>query len=211
MPVVGYVLPEHAAINRARVASIVGHLGILASLFGEYPFLDTKYGIVEGSFSGGMEHPTITLIGAIAPRERLARPDESPRPRAGPPVVGGRRDDADLGRHLAERGVRDVRRGPLRRAGLGLRARAGSSRRATTTVSTRGQLGPTVVAPAEDPFRDTGAVYDKGGWVLHMLRRVVGDETFFAGLRDVPRGGTREATPRAATSAPSSRSFRAGS
>ena len=34
-----------------------------------------------------------------------------------------------------------------------------------------GQLGPPVVAPAEDPFRYTGAIYEKGGWVLHMLRR----------------------------------------
>ncbi len=64
MPVLGYVVPEHAALNRARVASMVGHLEVLASLFGEYPYLDTKYGIAEGSFSGGMEHPTITLIGA---------------------------------------------------------------------------------------------------------------------------------------------------
>ena len=64
MPVVGWVVPEHASPNRARVASMVRHLEVLASLFGEYPYLDTKYGIVEGSFSGGMEHPTISLIGA---------------------------------------------------------------------------------------------------------------------------------------------------
>jgi aminopeptidase N len=29
--------------------------------------------------------------------------------------------------------------------------------------------------------------YDKGGWVLHMLRRVMGDEKFFAGIRDYYR------------------------
>ena len=29
--------------------------------------------------------------------------------------------------------------------------------------------------------------YEKGGWVLHMLRRVVGDEKFFAGVADSPR------------------------
>ncbi|HEX7312537.1 MAG TPA: M1 family aminopeptidase [Pyrinomonadaceae bacterium] len=29
--------------------------------------------------------------------------------------------------------------------------------------------------------------YQKGAWVLHMLRRVVGDETFFAGVRDYYR------------------------
>ncbi len=29
--------------------------------------------------------------------------------------------------------------------------------------------------------------YQKGGWVLHMLRRVMGDEKFFAGIRDYYR------------------------
>ena len=50
-----------------------------------------------------------------------------------------------------------------------------------------GQLGPKVVASATDPFRYTGAIYDKGGWVLHMLRRVVGDEAFFAAVREYRR------------------------
>ena len=27
-------------------------------------------------------------------------------------------------------------------------------------------------------------VYDKGAWVLHMLRNIIGDEAFFAGLRN---------------------------
>jgi aminopeptidase N len=29
--------------------------------------------------------------------------------------------------------------------------------------------------------------YEKGGWVLHMLRHVMGDEKFFAGIRDYYR------------------------
>jgi aminopeptidase N len=45
-----------------------------------------------------------------------------------------------------------------------------------------GQLAQAVVADPADPFRYTGAVYEKGGWFLHMLRRLVGDDTFFAGL-----------------------------
>ncbi len=31
------------------------------------------------------------------------------------------------------------------------------------------------------------STYEKGGWVLHMLRRVLGDEKFFAGIRDYYR------------------------
>jgi aminopeptidase N len=60
-----------------------------------------------------------------------------------------------------------------------------------------GQLGPAVVAPAEDPFRFVGAIYDKGAWVVHMLRRVVGDETFFRALREYRRRHERGSATRA--------------
>jgi len=46
-----------------------------------------------------------------------------------------------------------------------------------------GRLGPPLVADPANPFRYTGAIYSKGAWVLHMLRRRVGDDVFFAVLR----------------------------
>ena len=55
MPIRSFVLPEHAAANAARLSAIRGHIAVQASLFGEYPFLASKYGIVESSFGGGME------------------------------------------------------------------------------------------------------------------------------------------------------------
>ena len=196
MPVVGYVLPEHAAINRARVASMVGHLEVLASLFGEYPYLDTKYGIAEGSFSGGMEHPTITLIGASL-------------------LGNASRDLTSLlvhelahmwwGDEVTMRTWDDI----WLNEGFATYAEVLYYERTSGTVPGRllttryddglyaGQLGPPVVAPAEDPFRYTGAIYEKGGWVLHMLRRVVGEETFFAGLREYRRRHERGNATRA--------------
>ena len=63
MPIRSYLLPEYAADNVARLSAIKSHIATQASMFGEYPFLDTKYGIVASSFSGGMEHPTLTSIG----------------------------------------------------------------------------------------------------------------------------------------------------
>jgi aminopeptidase N len=51
-----------------------------------------------------------------------------------------------------------------------------------------GRMAGTVYAENEgDPFDDTGAIYDKGAWVLHMLRGVLGDEAFFGSLRDYGR------------------------
>src|SRR5262249_12902867 len=63
MPITSYILPEHVAIARPWVSAHKGYIATQASMFGEYPFADSKYGIVESSFSGGMEHPTMTSIG----------------------------------------------------------------------------------------------------------------------------------------------------
>jgi aminopeptidase N len=47
-----------------------------------------------------------------------------------------------------------------------------------------GRLGGTVTAENLDfPFDDRGAIYSKGGWVLHMLRHVLGDQRFFDALK----------------------------
>ncbi len=196
MPVVGYILPEHAAINRTRVASMVRHIEVLASLFGEYPYLDTKYGIVEGSFSGGMEHPTMTLIGASllgnASRDLTSLlVHELAHMWWGDEVTMRTWDDIWLNEGFAT--YAEV-----------LYYERTSGAAPGRTLTTRyddglyaGQLGPPVAAPANDPFRNIGAIYDKGGWVLHMLRKVVGDETFFAGLREYRRRHARGNATRA--------------
>ncbi|MDX9733084.1 MAG: M1 family aminopeptidase [Thermoanaerobaculia bacterium] len=186
MPVVGWVVPEHAAPNRARVASMVRHLEVLSSLFGDYPYLDTKYGIVEGSFSGGMEHPTITLIGASL-------------------LGNASRDLTDLlvhelahqwwGDEVTMRTWDDIwlNEGFATYAEVLYRERTSSFSPGLLLASRyddglySGQLGPAVVAPPSDPFRHTGAVYSKGAWVLHMLRRRIGDDAFFAAVREYRR------------------------
>ncbi len=196
MPVVGYILPEHAAINRTRVASMVRHIEVLASLFGEYPYLDTKYGIVEGSFSGGMEHPTITLIGASllgnASRDLTSLlVHELAHMWWGDEVTMRTWDDIWLNEGFATYAeVLYYERTSGAAPGRLLTSRYDDGLYA-------GQLGPPVVAPANDPFRYTGAVYEKGGWALHMLRKVVGDETFFAGLREYRRRHERGNATRA--------------
>ena len=196
MPVVGWVVPEHVAPNRARVASMVRHLEVLASLFGEYPYLDTKYGIVEGSFSGGMEHPTITLIGASL----LGNPSrdltdllvhELAHQWWGDEVTMRTWDDIWLNEGFATYAeVLYHERASGLPPGFLLASRYDDGLYA-------GQLGPSVVAPRSDPFRYTGAVYDKGAWVLHMLRRRVGDGAFFAAVREYRKRHERGSATRA--------------
>ncbi len=182
MPIRSYLLPEYAAGNVARLSEIKNHIATQASMFGEYPFLDTKYGIVASSFSGGMEHPTLTSIGTsiLANTGRditTLLVHELSHDWWGDRVTMRTWDDVWLNEGFATYG--EV---------LYLEKALGLPPGPTLSTSYDdglygGRLAGTVVADPADPFRNTGAVYFKGARALHMLRRLVGDATFFPALR----------------------------
>jgi aminopeptidase N len=182
MPILSYLLPEYAADNVARLSEIKGHIATQASMFGEYPFLDTKYGIVASSFPGGMEHPTLTSIGTniLADSARNITTllvHELSHGWWGDRVTMRSWDDIWLNEGFATYG--EV---------LYLEKTLGFAPGATLSASYDdglygGRLAPAVVADPATPFANTGSVYYKGARALHMLRRLVGDETFFPALR----------------------------
>ena len=181
MPVVSYVLPQHAEINRTRLLEMKSHITALAGLFGEYPFADTKYGIVASHFPGGMEHPTMTSIGAslLGNAERdltLLLVHELAHQWWGDKVTMRTWDDVFLNEGFATYGeilyLETVSGTPPGASLLGRDDRLYD-----------GLMARPVVADPASPFRYTGAVYQKGAWVLHMLRRAVGDGVFFPTLR----------------------------
>jgi aminopeptidase N len=182
MPIRSYLLPEYAAGNVARLSEIKNHIATQASMFGEYPFIDTKYGIVASSFPGGMEHPTLTSIGSsiLANTSRdltTLLVHELTHDWWGDRVTMRTWDDIWLNEGFATYGEVLY----LEKA-LGL---APGNTLATSYDDGLygGSLAPTVVADPADPFLNTGAVYYKGARALHMLRRLVGDATFFPALR----------------------------
>jgi aminopeptidase N len=182
MPIRSYLLPEYAAGNVARLSEIKNHIATQASMFGEYPFVDTKYGIVASSFSGGMEHPTMTSIGSsiLANTARditTLLVHELSHDWWGDRVTMRTWDDIWLNEGFATYG--EV---------LYLEKALGAA--PGPTLSTfyddglyGGRLAPAVVADPLNPFATTGSVYYKGARALHMLRRLVGDATFFPALR----------------------------
>ena len=182
MPIRSYLLPEYAEGNVARLSEIKNHIATQASMFGEYPFLDTKYGIVASSFPGGMEHPTLTSIGSsiLANTGRditTLLVHELTHDWWGDRVTMRTWDDIWLNEGFATYG--EV---------LYLEKALGFAPGSTLATSYDdglygGRLAPAVVADPADPFRNTGSVYYKGARALHMLRRLVGDATFFPALR----------------------------
>ncbi len=182
MPIRSYLMPENAAANAPRLSAIKDHIAVLASLYGEYPFVDTKYGIVSSWFNGGMEHPTLTSIGEsilsnTARDITILLVHELSHQWWGDRVTMRTWDDIWLNEGFATYSeVLYLEKALGRDPGAALRTSYDDGLYG-------GALAPAVVADPADPFANTGAVYDKGGWFLHMLRRLVGDDAFFSGLR----------------------------
>jgi aminopeptidase N len=184
MPLKFYVYPEHLAQAQEKFAVTRKAMEIFAPLFGEYPFINEKYGMVEFPWGGGMEHQTLTSLGSNIISSRFSDGSsviahELAHQWWGDLVTLRTWDDIWLNEGFAsyaevlfaER-FQQIDPGEL-------------MSRAYDDGKVTGSLGGTVTAEnIKDPFDDDGAVYDKGAWVLHMLRHLMGDDAFFAALRD---------------------------
>jgi hypothetical protein len=64
MPVVLYAYPELAEQAASDLEATAELVAGLSTVFGEYPFVEEKYGNCITPFGGGMEHQTLTSMGA---------------------------------------------------------------------------------------------------------------------------------------------------
>ena len=183
MPLVYYVYPEHLDFARVKFAVTRQAMEIYARLFGEYPFLREKYGMAEFPFGGAMEHQTITsissgLVASVTSSGQSTIVHELAHHWWGDLVTMKTWDDIWLNEGFATYSevlffeqYSGVAPGEL-------------LARSYDDGNVDGALGGTVTAEnLDNPFDDNGAVYRKGGWVLHMLRHVLGDQKFFDALR----------------------------
>jgi aminopeptidase N len=183
MPLLYYVYPEHLELARSKFAVVRSALEIYAGLFGEYPFLGEKYGMAEWPFGGAMEHQTITsisssLVASVTSNQQTTIVHELSHHWWGDLVTMKTWNDIWLNEGFAT--YSEV-----------LFAERFSGLDPGEVMSNSyddgvvdGALGGTVIAEDPDnPFDDRGAIYRKGGWVLHMLRHVLGDQKFFDALK----------------------------
>ena len=63
MPIEFYVFPDHYNSLRENYLLTKDMISFFAEVFGEYPFINEKYGHAEFGWGGGMEHQTITSLG----------------------------------------------------------------------------------------------------------------------------------------------------
>jgi len=172
-----YVFPEHLENAKKDFAEHPKFLKFFSETFGEYPFIKEKYGVAEFLWQfGAMEHQTITGIGSN--------------------FVSGRNFFKDVYVHELAHHWWGNAVGPKTWKDIWLNEgfstysealyfehKSGKNALISTMLSKyNDDFYGRLYDPGDNLFSQT--IYDKGAWVLHMLRHEVGDSKFFKILRD---------------------------
>lgn len=167
-----YVFPDHYDEVQATYAKTVPMIELYSSLFGQYPFLEEKYGHAEFLWGGGMEHQTITSLGGWS--EYLIAHELSHM------WWGDMITCNDFHHIWMNEGFATYSEALWSEFTYGESVYHDDMMAAKYLGS-----GTVYVADTTDWNRifHAGLSYNKGSWVLHMLRHVVGDSTFFDILR----------------------------
>lgn len=166
-----YDFPSEVGNNAAGNAIVDDMLAVYEGLFGEYPYPTEKYGHNQSLFGGGMEHQTCSSIG-IYFESLIAH--EATHQWWGDLVTCETYNHVWLNEGFATYGE-----------ALWLEEAYGQEAYLADMLASQ-YFGPGTVY-VEDPS-SFGAIfnsnlsYNKGSWVLHMLRHVLGDTNFFATL-----------------------------
>ena len=175
MPIEHYVYPRLREEAEEDFSITPEVLGFLAERFGPYPFLEEKYGHALFPYGGAMEHQTNTSYGHYL-------------------VTGTHRNDWVLVHEAAHQWWGDMT-SPADWKDIWLNEGFASYAEALwfeylegfeayREYMTDNQLVIDPSGPIYDPVNlfSGNVVYNKGAWVVHMLRGILGDETFYDAL-----------------------------
>lgn len=171
-----YVFPDHLEKAKTDFSVHREMIEFYSRAFGEYPFIKEKYGVAEFLWQiGAMEHQTITGIGSN--------------------FVSGRKFHTDIYAHelahhwwgnaVGPAGWNDIWLNEgfaTYSEALYYEDRSGKKALQSTMRSKFNSSFPDKLSEPGD-YLFSSTVYDKGAWVLHMLRWEIGDSSFFKLLR----------------------------
>jgi aminopeptidase N len=176
MKVEYYVLPDKLEKAKIDFSDHIKMLEVFSQMFGEYPFLKEKYGVAEFLwYAGAMEHQTITGVSSN--------------------MIGGKKFFEDTFVHELAHQWWGNAVGPKSWKDIWLNEGFSTYSEALyyEAVSGKEALQSTMLSKYSSnfsgslaepgPFLFTRTMYDKGSWVLHMLRWEVGDSSFFKTLK----------------------------
>ena len=176
LPMQTYCYPENLTSFQNGTINTLNAMQLFHSIFGDYPFINEKYGHVQFGWGGGMEHQTSTFIVNIG--ENLCA-HELGHQWFGDKITCGTWKDIWLNEgfatHLAS--IYYENKYP---------ANIISSRKNEINNITA-QLGGSVIVDdttSVNRIFDSRLSYSKGSHLLYMLRWILSDSIFFAAIRN---------------------------
>lgn len=175
-----YVYPEYLSNAKIIFSEMHNYLDALSYYFGPYPFITEKYGMAQFGWGGGMEHQTLTSIGQVTPSWRYIYVHELGHQWFGDAVTCASWTDIWLNEGFASYSE------ALYAEWAGFSGfppgfEAYQAYMLTQRWTADGTIYVADTSLVANIFNHI--VYDKGSWVLHMLRHVLGDEIFFDVLK----------------------------
>lgn len=173
MPIKHAIFPENISVEGNGAAGTVQVMNFFADTFGEYPFVDEKYYTASHVNGSGMEHQTNTSMPAGDVQDGLQRRNvhELSHHWFGDKITCATWDEIWLNEGF----------GTYCEA-LFYEHQSGSTGYFSTVNSwSPGNTYP--IVPAGSTL-DYSTIYHKAGFVLHMLRHVIGDTAMFQTLRN---------------------------
>lgn len=179
LPLQYYVFPELLELARDDFSVTKEMIAAFAPIFGEYPFIREKYGMASVPAGASMEHQTLTTLNVKF-------------------ITGTHSGDYAVAHELAHQWFGDCitpRRWPhiwlnegFATYGVGLWEEYRGGKTAYHQYMNEIDIGSFEGALFVEDTTNLRAlfsvtVYQKGAWVLHMLRGVLGDSLFFAALK----------------------------
>ena len=182
MPITHYVYPYLQAAALVDLDIAAPSLAFFSETFGLYPFIAEKYGVAICPIGGGMEHQTLTSYGSM-----LIRGDhyydwlyvhELAHMWFGDLVTC--KDWTHIWLNEGFASYSEALWFEHLQGAAKLKSYMESQDRPASWS------GPILRDPdvSNPGYYFNNVVYDKAAWVLHMLRRVMGDAAFFGALRD---------------------------
>lgn len=175
MPLQFYVYPDHNMYSRTYFDGIVAHMiGNLSVPFGQYPFIDEKYGCTHFDWGGAMEHQTNTSTTSSS----FGYSQPVVVHELGHQWWGDMVTCSDWHHIWINEGFAVYSEALYFEADSGI-----NYYHAYMNSFDYSSGGSIYIQDTTSVWNIFGSiVYDKGGWVLHMLRHVVGDDNFFEAL-----------------------------
>ncbi len=179
LPLVYYVYPRDSARAVEAFRPLPTILSVYSQLFGLYPFITEKYGQAQFQWGGAMEHQTLTSVGRVANSWEFVYAHEAAHQWFGNLVTCATWGDIWLNEGFATYSE-----------ALYYEALNGTEAYHQYMNAMLPYMDSWATQAIYRYNTDSGifhrTVYNKGAWVLHMLRYVLGDSTFFHILNTYP-------------------------